>query len=194
MWRRLRKSSGLLVIVFLQMGLPSEGQSWSRGDMVLGNPSAPVQIIEYASLSCTSCQHFHLNVLPEVKRRWISTGQVSWVFRDFPLDRQAVVASMLSRCGGDKKRAGLVTFFFKKLPQWLHSQEDKLVQFAVIAGLSKDKVKGCLEDKKLEVSVLQSRLDGVKKYNIRGTPTFVLNGSVIKGSLTIEKLEALIEK
>src|SRR5262245_3685832 len=73
------------------------------GDMELGNPNAPVTIVEYASMTCPHCAHFHEAVYPELKKKYIDTGKVRFIFREFPLDPLAAGASAIARCAGKDK-------------------------------------------------------------------------------------------
>src|SRR5579875_3929213 len=94
---------------------PAETQSLlkvGKNDRILGNPNAPITIIEYASMTCPHCAHFADTVLPELKKKWIDTGKAKLVLRDFPLDGEAVHASMIARCAPpDRFYAFIDTFF-----------------------------------------------------------------------------------
>ena len=78
------------------------------GDMVLGDEQAPVTIIEYASMTCPHCAHFHETTYPDLKKKYIDTGKVRFIFREFPLDQLAAAAFMLARCGGKDKYFPLI--------------------------------------------------------------------------------------
>ena len=90
-------------------------------DMVMGNDKAPVTVIEYASMTCSHCAHFQETTFPELKKRYIDTGKVRYIFREFPLDSLAAAAFMLARCAGkdDKdKYFALVDTLFRQQRQW----------------------------------------------------------------------------
>ena len=93
------------------------------GELVLGNPNAPVTVIEYASLSCHHCAEFHAGTLPKLKERYIDTGKVKLVFRDFPLEQNALRAAMIARCAGPERRERFVDVFFKQQDGWSHAKD-----------------------------------------------------------------------
>jgi len=79
-----------------------------KDERLLGNPNAPITIIEYASMTCPHCAHFADDVLPELKKKWIDTGKMKLVLRDFPLDDEAVHASMIARCAPARSRTATI--------------------------------------------------------------------------------------
>src|SRR6056297_308364 len=89
-------------------------------DITVGNKDAEVTIVEYASMSCPACAAFHKNVLPELKEKYIDTGKVLLVMREFPLNQIAVAVSMLTRCAGNNDAtAALTDIYFQKQDEWL---------------------------------------------------------------------------
>src|SRR5947209_14674871 len=88
------------------------------GEMALGDPQAPITVIEYASMTCPHCAHFHLTTFPELKKRYIDTGKVRFVFREFPLDPVATGAFMLARCAGNDRYFALLDLLFHEQRQW----------------------------------------------------------------------------
>src|SRR5262245_59474582 len=87
-------------------------------DLVIGNAEAPVTIVEYASMTCSHCANFHNTVLPAIKEKYIDTGKVKLVFREFPLEERAARASMMARCAGDGKSLPLISILFSKQDEW----------------------------------------------------------------------------
>ena len=77
-------------------------------DTVLGSDKAPVTIVEYASMSCPHCAHFDASTFRELKQRYIDTGKVLYIFREFPLDPPGAAAFMLARCTGKEKYMAIV--------------------------------------------------------------------------------------
>ena len=108
------------------------------GELVLGNPNAPVTVIEYASLSCHHCAEFHAGTLPKLKERYIDTGKVKLVFRDFPLEQNALRAAMIARCAGPERRERFIDVFFKQQDGWSHAKDPTaaLSQLAKLGGMS----------------------------------------------------------
>src|SRR5262249_21371307 len=103
---------GLWTLVWLPLVL---GQSSAAApqEEALGDPNAPVTIIEYASLTCPHCAHFHKDVLPLLKERYIAPGKVRLVFRDFPLDQRALSAAILAHCAGPERYFGFLDVLFQ---------------------------------------------------------------------------------
>ena len=163
-------------------------------DISLGDDKAPVTIIEYASMTCPHCAHFSENTFPELKKRYIDTGKVRLIFREFPLDPLATAASMLARCGGKEK-------FFPMIETLFHQQRDWVVQrplpallaIAKQAGFTEQSFEKCLNDRKLQADIEATRENAAKKLGVNSTPTFFINGKVQRGGFEPEEMSKLIE-
>ncbi len=94
------------------------------GDVVLGSDKAPVTIIEYASMTCPHCAHFSEHTFPELQKRYIDTGKVRFIFREFPLDALAAAGFMLARCAGKDKFMPVVETLFAKQREWMVDPAD----------------------------------------------------------------------
>ena len=112
----------------------------SKDDRILGSPTAPITIVEYASLTCPHCAHFTDEVLPEIKKKWIDTGKVKLVLRDFPLDDEAVHASMIARCAPHDRFYAFIDTFFADQANWAAAPDYQaaLSRLAELGGMSKD--------------------------------------------------------
>jgi protein-disulfide isomerase len=165
-----------------------------KDDRVLGKPDAPVTIIEYASMTCPHCAHFTDEVLPELKKKWIDTGKVKLVLRDFPLDGEAVHASMIARCAPPDRFYAFVDTFFADQDKWVTSPDYQaaLTRLAALGGMSKAEVEKCLADNALENRILNSRLVAAKQLDVNSTPTFFVNGSKYTGEPTAEAFDKLL--
>jgi protein-disulfide isomerase len=165
------------------------------GEPAIGDPKAPVTIIEFASLTCPHCASFHVNTLPELEKRYIDTGKVRLVLRDFPLDEVALKASVIAHCAGPDRYPQFVQVFFAQQAVWARSDnpEQALRQLAQLGGLGADKIDACLADKSLEDAILQARLDGQQKYNLESTPSFIIDGKTHSGDQGVEKFVELID-
>jgi protein-disulfide isomerase len=163
-------------------------------DRILGDPNAPITIIEYASMTCPHCAHFAHDVLPELKKKWIDTGKVKLVFRDFPLDSEAVRASMIARCAPPDRFYAFVETFFTDQDKWVTAPDFQgvLTRFAELGGMSKAQVDKCLADSKLEDRILNSRLVASKDLDVNATPTFFINGTKFAGDPTVEAFDKLL--
>jgi protein-disulfide isomerase len=118
------------------------------GDVALGPADAKVTIIEYASMTCPHCAAFHQETWPELKKRWVDTGKVRFVLREFPLDPLATAGFMLARCDGENKYYPIVDLLFSQQRAWAYAERplDALRQMMKQAGFSQEKFDSCLKD------------------------------------------------
>lgn len=170
-------------------------QAGAMGDQVLGAASAPVTIIEYASMTCSHCASFHVQTYPTLKTRYIDTGKVRYILREFPLDPLAAGAFMLARCAGDGKYFDLVDTLFKQQRTWAFAQNPipPLLAIAKQHGFNEQSFEKCLADQKLLDGIEEVRRRGAEKFGVNSTPTFFVNGKIFRGALTIEQIEKEIQ-
>ena len=163
-------------------------------DKVLGNDDAPVTIVEYASMTCPHCAHFHATTLPELKTKYIDTGKARLIFREFPFDPRAEAGFMLARCSKDNYFP-MIDVLFKQQQNWaaVENAKDALLQISKLAGFSQESFEACLTDQKLldDVRAVQKR--GAEEFKVDSTPTFFINGNTYKGALTIAEMSAIID-
>lgn len=165
------------------------------GDHVLGNPNAPITVIEYASLTCSHCAHFHMQILPEIKKKWIDTGKVKLVYRDFPLDQVAVRAAQIAECAGKDKYFGVLDIIFRGQPQWA-TASDPLAEIAKplrIAGMGENEIKACLANDAMSNAVLNDYKSG-EALGVNSTPTLFINGQLYRGSRSVDELDGVFSK
>jgi protein-disulfide isomerase len=163
-------------------------------DMVMGNADAPITIIEYASLTCDHCVRFHRDTLPQLKKNWIDTGKARLVYRDYPLDRVALRAAMLPHCAGPERYFAFLGAIFQQHDQWAHAQDPmgSLTRLMRFGGMSEDQVKACVANPTLETKVLGSRMDAERRYEVKSTPTFIVNGRKLTGALPYAEFDAIL--
>lgn len=164
-------------------------------DVFLGDPDAPAVIVEYASMTCPSCAHFHKTVFPQVKEKYIDTGKARFVLREFPIDGLAAAASMLARCAGTDRFYPMVSGLFETQETWAVPGEpgkEKLLLIAKQAGFSKESFDKCLADQELFDKVVAVRKKAHEEYGVEGTPSFFVNGKRLPGA-TIEHFDTAIE-
>jgi protein-disulfide isomerase len=164
-------------------------------ERVLGDPAAPVTIIEYASLTCPHCAAFHRDVLPELKQRYIEPGKVKLVYRDFPLDQLALAAAVLAHCAGPERYFAFLDALFSTQQTWARAADPiaSLKQIARLGGLADDRADACLADRAMQDAVLQSRLDGQERHDISSTPSLVIDGKTYAGGRDIDELTEILE-
>jgi protein-disulfide isomerase len=163
----------------------------SLPDMALGPADASVTIVEYASMTCPHCAAFTENVFPKIKSEFIDTGKIRFVFREFPLDIKAAAGSMLARCIA-KTDAGkyfaVVDLLFKQQTEWAGPKTTEILKrIGKQAGLSEQNVEDCLKDQALldKIAADQKYANEVMKVN--STPTFFINGEMLKGETSFEE-------
>ena len=167
-------------------------------DFIIGDRNAPVTIIEYASLSCSHCADFHINTLPELKKEFVDTGKVKIVFRDFPFNYPALLGSMLLRCVPKDIRYQYSNALYQLQSKWVVRENAKTTQelYKIMqsGGMTKEEFNQCIEDVDLENEILQGVIEAQKEYNIKSTPSFIVNGILLEGNKPIKDFRQIIDK
>ena len=167
----------------------------------IGNPDAPITIIEYRSLTCSHCADFANNVFPELNEKYIQTGKVKFEFRPFVLNAVDLNAFKLLNSIEEKDFLSLDKMLFRDQNKWLVTKDSNkilenstnaLKKYALLYGLSEETFNDILNDKELEEWILSMRVDGTKKFNIQSTPSFIINGEVHAGNMPFSKFEELL--
>ena len=166
-------------------------------EMAMGDEKAPVTIIEYASMTCPHCAHFQETTFPEIKKRYIDTGKVRWIFREFPLDNLAAAAFMLARCAGKDdsgKYFALIDTLFRQQRQWaVEKPIPPLLAIAKQVGLTEQSFNACLANQQVLDGIESMRKRAVDKFKVQSTPTFFINGTQYPGALSVDEMAKLIE-
>ena len=166
-------------------------------EIVIGDAKAPVTIVEYASMTCGHCAHFHNAVLPELKAKLIDTGKVQLIYREFPLDNLAMAAAMMARCAGGDKTPELIKDLFAKQNDWAFVQGNPvpaLFKIAEAHGFTKESFDKCLTDQKMLDGITGTRDRANKALGVRSTPTFFINGKKLADRADqIESFDKAIE-
>lgn len=164
-------------------------------DHVMGDDKAQVVLIEYASLTCPHCAHFHTVVMPELKKKWIDTGQVKLVYRDFPLDQPATKAAQLAECMGNEKYFTVVDIIFRSQPVWAAAADPvaELVKTLRIAGMSEADAKACFANEAVLTAIL-NEASGGQALGVNSTPTLFIDGQQFRGARSVEELDQLFTK
>jgi protein-disulfide isomerase len=164
------------------------------GDIVLGSEKAPVTIVEYASMTCPHCAHFSTTTFPELEKRYIDTGKVRFIFREFPLDPLAAAGFMLARCAGKDKFMPVVETLFAKQQEWMVQKPiPPLMSIAKQFGFSEQSFNQCLANQKVLDDVQAVRDRAAEKLGVNSTPTFFINGKKFTGDQSIEAMAKEID-
>ena len=163
-------------------------------DVWLGSATAPVTIIEYASMTCTHCAAFHAETWPTLKSKYIETGKVRFTLREFPLDPLATAGFMLGRCAGTDKRNAVLDLLFDQQKNWafVDKPADALAATVRQAGISQADFETCLKDQALYDKVNKTRDAAADKFKVDATPTFFINGQKKAGEITVTELEKMM--
>ena len=173
-------------------------------DMVHGSPNARVTFIEYASMTCPHCAAFQKDIIPLLNKDYVDTGKVKVIFREYPLDGAARMASAVARCLSGDQYFSFIDLLFKNQMNWIKdfdgngqlTKEDVLeglTQMGRIAGMPGDKVKACAEDPKNLALVDANWMEGQTKYNVNSTPTFIINGTSHAGEIPYDDLQKILD-
>ncbi len=166
-------------------------------DRFLGKADAPVTIIEYASLSCGHCAHFQETTLPELKEKYLDTGKVKLIYRDYPTDGPALKAAAVARCMPEGSYHAYLTILFKNQKSWVLEDDPThaLAQYARLGGLSQADAEACANSTKLQDALADGRLKADSSYGVKATPTFIINDGKdkIEGALPFTDFAARID-
>jgi protein-disulfide isomerase len=168
----------------------------SLPDMALGPADAAVTVTEFASMTCPHCAAFNEQVFPQIKKEFIDTGKIRWIFREFPLDIKAAAGSMLSRCiaNGDASKYFAVTdMLFRQQGDWVvKNTTETLARIGKQAGLSQQQVEDCLKNQALLDKIAADQKYASDILKVDSTPTFFVNGEKIKGEASFEEFSKKI--
>ncbi len=164
-------------------------------DIWVGNKDAKVTIIEYASVTCSHCAAFHESTYKELKKKYLDTGKARMTTREFPFDPLATAGFMLGRCQGPERREAMLDLLFANQKTWAFTDKpfEGLLGLVKQAGVSEADVEKCLKDKDLYEKIAKVRDMATEKFNVRSTPTFFVNGTVLVGNQGIGEFDKLIE-
>jgi protein-disulfide isomerase len=166
-------------------------------DMAIGDAKAPVTIVEYASMTCPHCAYFSETTFPELKKRYIDTGKVRFIMREFPLDPLAEAAFMLARCVAKddaQKYVAMVDTLFRQQKTWaVQKPVPPLMTIMKQAGMNEKDFEACLSNQKLLENVQAVRQRAVDVLKVQSTPTFFINGKMTPGAVSIDDLAKQID-
>lgn len=166
---------------------PAPAAESPLADMSIGKAGAPVTIIEYSSLSCPHCAAFHKDVFPALKSEYMDTGKARYVVREFPLNDAALAGAVIARCLDPGRYFAFVDLLFSKQADWAFKGDalTPLKGLAKQAGLNGEEFDKCIDDEGLQKKILAVRDEGQKK-GVNATPSFFVNGMLLKGAPTLQ--------
>ncbi|WP_212522977.1 DsbA family protein [Actibacterium sp. MT2.3-13A] len=190
-----------------QSGLPALGEGFVGAAnaaeaeiqvMSIGNPDAKVELVEYASYTCSHCKNFHDNVYRQLKTDYIDTGKLHFVYREVYWDRYALWAGLVARCGGESRFFGIVDMIFDKQREWAGAKQpaqvvEQLRTIGRAAGLSNDELDACLQDGDMAQSLVAWSDTESKAANVEGTPTLYINGEKYP-NMSYKDLKAILDE
>lgn len=163
-------------------------------EMAKGDPDAPVTIVEYASMTCGFCRRFHLETYDAIVERYVDTGKVRFVVREFPFDPRAAGAAMLIRCTPEARRDAMTDVLYERQPDWSRADNAQAALFDIarMAGFTQERFKECLSDQELLEKVTSVQKRG-SELGVGSTPTFFVNGAKYSGHKSVEEMSEIIE-
>ena len=170
----------------------------SEDEFVIGDKDAPITIIEYASMSCSHCASFHNNTLPDIKKEYIDTGKVRMVFRDYPFNYPALLGSMMMRCIESDVRYDYMNALYQLQNTWVNKDpkisKKELYKIMQSGGMTKDEFNECYSNLDNENLILEGVMAAQKDFNIKSTPSFIVNGNLVEGNKSIKEFRQIIDK
>lgn len=178
-----------------QVPMDAVMQAGPEKERALGDPNAPVTVVEYASMTCSHCATFHVETFPQLEEQYIDTGKVYFILREFPLDPVATAAFMLARCVEDDRYFPFVDALFKTQKAWAFAgnPEQGLFRMAQQAGFTREKFEACLTNQDILDNINAIKKQAVDEFDVRSTPTFIVNGDVVRGALPFEEFEKRLQ-
>ena len=153
-------------------------------EYVQGDPKAKVVVIEYASLTCPHCAHFQEVDYPQLKKEYIDTGKIKFVFRDFPLDGLAMGAALLARCAPNDRGKTMIELMFKNQNEWMRSEKplEILRGYAQLSGMESADVEACLKNEAILKEINEVREKAMTLYKVKSTPSFFVGETIVEGA------------
>lgn len=167
-------------------------------EMTLGDPDAPVTVVEYASFTCPHCASFHDNAFKEFKANYVDTGQVHFIYREVYFDQYGLWAGMVARCGGEDRYFGIVDLIYEQQRSWTRGGTpeeiaDNLMTIGKTAGLTNEELEACMSDGDMAQAMVAVYQQNANRDNIRSTPSFLIGGDLATGDMSYQAFSAMID-
>jgi len=172
-------------------------QQGTWGDIVYGDPNASVEMIEYASLTCPHCAHLANDIMPTILEKYVDTGKVKLIYRNFVMNRVDLAASTVARCGDMENTHQMMKLFFERQGEWSHAGDegailDSLARTARRAGMSRTEFDRCIANTDMHKHLVEMTQNGAKTYQINSTPSLFVNGAKLD-NYAAETIEAALD-
>jgi protein-disulfide isomerase len=163
------------------------------GEMSMGPETAKVTVVEYASSSCPHCANFYKTTFKDLKKDYIDTGKIRFLFREFPHNDAGLAGFMLARCVPKEKYFPVIDMLFEQQDMWLQAPLDGLYKIGQLAGMSKEQFDACLKNEEVAKGILGVRDTASKEFGVQSIPTFFVNGEMLKGESSLDEFKKLID-
>ena len=189
------KKISAFILIFLSTISSINAEEIKR--IFVGNKDAKITIIAFESLTCSHCASFHKDVYPQLKKEYLDTGVAKIEFRHFPLDVAAFNASKVSQCQNDGD-SSILNSLYANQQKWVRGSSveeanENLQKFLISEGFDLNFEK-CINNKEIEDSVLNDRIDGVKKFKVNATSTIIINNQKFEKTLNYKNIKKALEK
>lgn len=186
----------LLVCGLLALPARAQAPGPQYREFLIGNPGAKVTVIEYASLTCPACAMFHNLTFPLLKKNYVDTGKIKFIFRDFPLDGLAMAGAMMVRCAPGDSPWNLIALMFQNQSAWVTADKPMvpLQNFAKVAGMSEADFLACLDNQLMQQTVRGVQDTARSLYQVQVTPTLYVDDEMVVGDPGYEAFAALIDR
>ncbi len=187
------------VVLLLASGAArAEDATVANIDQVMGRADAPLTVIEYASLTCPHCAHFHETVVPLIKSNWVDTGKIRFIYRDFPTSPAglSLSASMVAQCAGKDRYFAVLGLLFKQQEKWVTATnpKDEIKRIVRLAGITSDDVDACLTRRDLLTALQDRAKAGNTEFGVDSTPSLVIDGKVYPGAQSYEDISKMLDE
>ena len=188
----------LLMLIGVRVSVATDSVQGQKLDMILGNPAAPVTIIDYSSLTCPHCASFHSEIFPRIKEDYIETGKAKLIFREVYFDGPGLWSSMLARCLEKKKFFSIIDLLFRKQDEWSRGESQidivkGLTSIGRQAGISESKVLECLKDQEKAKELVSWYKNNAVMDSVQSTPTILINGVRINDNRNYDGIRETID-
>lgn len=166
-------------------------------EIAIGSADAKVTVTEYASYTCPHCANFHATVFKELKRDYIDTGKVRFIYREVYFDRYGLWASMVARCGGEMRYFGIQDMLYTQQREWSSAGDPVMIvealrKIGLTAGLTKEQLDTCLSDGPMAEAMMAKFQADAEADKVDSTPTLIINGEK-HGNMAYAALKAILD-